>query len=691
MKKMILLFVLTAASSFATTALPMKVMVQTGDTAMMGPLFNGITDTAVSKIEPSIVSAPTKGTLTIVQNYKAYWMPYPAASNKRKRVLISWFRYIPNSSVTGIDSFTYSINDGVGTTNTAKCIIRIHPPEPGAMTVLLVVQQAIQSAISAELTRLSSDLTADGYVPRIVPFAYSYVYQDSLGGKRLHDTLVAEYDRTDRMLAGAILIGRLPAAPGLFGDEPYWNMSLWSKNFYAKDSVAFHYADTNNILQKKDTAYGGYSEYRGYQGNHMRHIWITRLYSTTSKYGDSVTTIKRAFDANHNYRTGASRFPHKAYQIGAGTEAALREVWPEVMKLPRVGFIVKAPGDTFKQIYTSYQAGQAGSLWDVDQHMNIDGINPAPNWLYMHSDTLMNRPHQQRFTMLTGCHVAGPGNFATQHLCTRGGGGVFSVGAVDYISYNGCFSVADTTSDDKKFRKYIAEGQPWGRSWIRSGMPMHVGYFYGDMSLKSDPFPSNSVPVIDTLRKTRPSAGKVRLAVSARDGDGTIVLYEWWFSKSYNLGKNEPDTATTVPFVDIDSARCTTMVRIEIVDNYMARCFLNMHKDSTCAILGAQTTAAEKEVETIISSSLVSVNPHPFNPITTISFNVPKAAEVAIKIVDMNGKVVVSYSKPYASKGKGSYLFNAVNDKGERLPSGVYFLSLNVGSERYNRSIVLMK
>ncbi|MBL8025860.1 MAG: T9SS type A sorting domain-containing protein [Fibrobacteres bacterium] len=691
MKKMILLLLLTVAISFATTALPFKVMVQVNDTALFGPVFNGLTDTSATKIEPSVVSAPTKGTITLVPDHKGYWMPYPAAAKKRKLVKISWLRYIPNSNVTGIDSFTYSINDGVGTTNIAKCIIRVHPAEPGAMKVLIVVQANIQSKISAEVNRLRDDLSSAGYVPRILPYTYSYVYQDTLTGKNLYDTLVAEYDRTDGMLAGAILIGRLPVSPGLFGDEPFWNMSVWYKRFYMKDSLAFHYADTGNVLQGKDTAFGGYSEHRGYQGNHMRHIWITRITSASSTYGDTVLTIKRALDANHNYRTGLSRFPHRAYQIGGGTEAALREVWPEVTKLPRVGFIVKAPGDTFKQIYTSYQAGNAGSLWDVDQHMNINGINPAPNWLYMHSDSLMNRPNQLRFAMLTGCHVSGFGNFANQHLSTRGGGGVFAVGAVDYISYNGCFSVADSTSDDKRFRKYIAAKEPWGRSWIRSGMPMHVGYFYGDMSLKSDPFPSNAVPLIDTLRKTRPSAGKVRLAVSARDEDGTIALYEWWFSKSYNLGKNEPDTATTVPFIEIDSARCTSLVRIEIVDNYMARCFLNMHKDSTRAILGLQTTAAEKEIEALVELSPLSVNPHPFNPSTTISFNVPKPAEVALKIVDMNGKVVASYSKHYAAKGRGSYLFSAVNGKGERLPSGVYFLALKIGATKYSRSIVLMK
>jgi hypothetical protein len=62
--------------------------------------------------------------------------------------------------------------------------------------------------------------------------------------------------------------------------------------------------------------------------------------------------------------------------------------------------------------------------------------------------------------------------------------------------------------------------------------------------------------------------------------------------------------------------------------------------------------------------------PNPFNPTTSISYDIPKAAQVTIKIYDLLGKEVFSLSE---YKQAGSY---EVKFDGSNLASGMYFYTI---------------
>ncbi|MEZ4690989.1 MAG: T9SS type A sorting domain-containing protein [Ignavibacteria bacterium] len=67
--------------------------------------------------------------------------------------------------------------------------------------------------------------------------------------------------------------------------------------------------------------------------------------------------------------------------------------------------------------------------------------------------------------------------------------------------------------------------------------------------------------------------------------------------------------------------------------------------------------------------------PNPFNPVTSIDFEIPFTGETELTVFDINGKtvdVLVNESKP---AGKYSITFNASN-----LPSGVYLYKLKTES-----------
>ncbi|MBL8028862.1 MAG: T9SS type A sorting domain-containing protein [Fibrobacteres bacterium] len=689
----------------AVKAFPAKVMVQIGDTANFGPLFGETNDTSISSIVPEVIVSPVNGTVTLMPARRSFWMAMPNGL-PRKWIPVTWFRYIPKAGFTGVDSFSYKVNDGIGLSNTASCIIRVHPVEPGAMTVLVVANKNLESTLSDKINRLKDDLAREGYRPRIVYFNYIAKNPDTLAARELWDTLSNEYNKLDGFMAGAIILGRMPSTyssfqkypknTALIGEFSYWNMSLWLSDMEA-NGMFYHYADSGNVRNGSDTIFSGFDSWDGLPGNALRHIWISRFIGQSRfglpVYGDSVTLLKRMLDANHDYRTGTSRLPHKAYYTVWGnktlSDTAMKQVFPEVFKLPVTGKIINSPGDTVNRIFTPYLAGEAGEMWDVGTHANINFLNPTPNWLKFESDSLFDRPFQNRVVFIDGCHAGGGGSLANMHLQTRGGGCVLSVGFIDYHSYNMAYTIAsDTSTVKKRMRKYLASGQSWGRVWIRSGMPTSGTYWHGDLSVRVMMAPSNKVPVITQLRKEIQTGNKIRLIADARDDDGTITAYEWWFSKKYNSGRNEPDTVTTQSSIDIDAARCTTNVRLEIVDNYKARFFLTMHKDSI-AVRPAPTLGAEQINKRF--QNVLSVSPNPFNSNAQISFYSAEKGLALLSIFDAKGSEL--FRKPF-SVDKGYVLkhqWNTASNGGRQLPAGTYFISLKLGSKRLLKKVILLR
>jgi subtilisin family serine protease len=72
---------------------------------------------------------------------------------------------------------------------------------------------------------------------------------------------------------------------------------------------------------------------------------------------------------------------------------------------------------------------------------------------------------------------------------------------------------------------------------------------------------------------------------------------------------------------------------------------------------------------------LVRSCPNPFNPTTRITFEyaLPQPANVTIKIFNVLGQEVRTVINAQQGAGKPTVLWNAKNDSGNELPSGVYF------------------
>jgi hypothetical protein len=92
------------------------------------------------------------------------------------------------------------------------------------------------------------------------------------------------------------------------------------------------------------------------------------------------------------------------------------------------------------------------------------------------------------------------------------------------------------------------------------------------------------------------------------------------------------------------------------------------------------------------SFALHSNVPNPFNPITTISYDVPSpGADVSISIYDVSGRLIRSLVKAHRGAGTWSVEWNGDNDRGQSVASGVYFYRMKAGEFVETKKMVLLK
>ena len=83
---------------------------------------------------------------------------------------------------------------------------------------------------------------------------------------------------------------------------------------------------------------------------------------------------------------------------------------------------------------------------------------------------------------------------------------------------------------------------------------------------------------------------------------------------------------------------------------------------------------------------LVQNYPNPFNPTTVITYSIPNASDVTLKVYNTIGEVVSTLVNQHQEAGKFNVTFNASN-----LPSGIYFYSIRAEGYSSVKKMMLLK
>lgn len=93
----------------------------------------------------------------------------------------------------------------------------------------------------------------------------------------------------------------------------------------------------------------------------------------------------------------------------------------------------------------------------------------------------------------------------------------------------------------------------------------------------------------------------------------------------------------------------------------------------------------------VIATPFVQANPNPFNPITTLSFNVRSRMDVELSVFSIEGRLVKTLASGTFNAGIHRVEWDATDSIGERVSSGTYFAEFRFGGEALTTKLVLLE
>ena len=91
------------------------------------------------------------------------------------------------------------------------------------------------------------------------------------------------------------------------------------------------------------------------------------------------------------------------------------------------------------------------------------------------------------------------------------------------------------------------------------------------------------------------------------------------------------------------------------------------------------------------SFNLMDNYPNPFNPFTTLRYEILKDEKVEITVYDMSGRVVRKLLNNVQKAGQNHIQWNGLNDQGMTVSSGSYLYNIQAGGHGETRKMVLLR
>jgi len=113
--------------------------------------------------------------------------------------------------------------------------------------------------------------------------------------------------------------------------------------------------------------------------------------------------------------------------------------------------------------------------------------------------------------------------------------------------------------------------------------------------------------------------------------------------------------------------------------------------DEILDAMDSPETGIHQNVETIVKEFDLQVYPNPFNPQTTISFNITKAQTLKLDIVNIRGECVRSMAVEADSPGRYRIVWTGRDHFGQPVPGGIYICRLRGNDFMQTRKMVLVR
>jgi hypothetical protein len=157
---------------------------------------------------------------------------------------------------------------------------------------------------------------------------------------------------------------------------------------------------------------------------------------------------------------------------------------------------------------------------------------------------------------------------------------------------------------------------------------------------------------------------------------------ETWFEIATNVPGNSYGWA-----VPADTLTEDARVRVFIYDD---QGLLGFDTSAETFTIAAQVTGVTPNARPK-TYALGQNAPNPFNPRTTISFDLPRDENVKIAIYDVKGRLVKTLLSEPMTWGRHEVVWDGDDNRGNRVATGVYYYRIAAGSFTATKSMVLVK
>ena len=89
--------------------------------------------------------------------------------------------------------------------------------------------------------------------------------------------------------------------------------------------------------------------------------------------------------------------------------------------------------------------------------------------------------------------------------------------------------------------------------------------------------------------------------------------------------------------------------------------------------------------------ALYQNQPNPFNPITTLRYDLPQNEMINITIYDMKGRIIKTLVNSSQTAGHKTIQWNATNEQNKPVSAGLYLYRVQAGEFRQTRKMLLLK
>ncbi len=210
----------------------------------------------------------------------------------------------------------------------------------------------------------------------------------------------------------------------------------------------------------------------------------------------------------------------------------------------------------------------------------------------------------------------------------------------------------------------------------------------------NDPFvvrvgvPSGDQSTVDVAQFVRAGGPALSATVSSSDASIAALLTN---------AENGSPVVVTIPAGENQSGASAVLGGVELDP------LLHGATTISAVIPGFISTAAASHLVVVMGSptgvaavpltpGLAQNIPNPFNPITTIRYEIPAGgADVDMSIYDVTGRHVRTLLDENRPAGVFSVQWNGEDDRGQRVASGVYFYRMRAGAFVETRKMVLLK